>query len=237
MTGGGSGIGEAVGRALVAEGAFVGLMARSRSACERIADELGRDRALPLSADVTDVAACEEAILALESRFGETSIVVNAAGISPIRRPAEQHDADTFASILRVNALGAHNVTRAAARSLQARGGAVVNVSSALGLIASPMLAGYGASKAALVHLTRTLAREWAQHGVRVNAVCPGYLETPLTASMLAVDRLRDEVLAQTPLGRLASLAEVVAPILFLLSDDASYVTGAALSIDGGMTA
>jgi NAD(P)-dependent dehydrogenase (short-subunit alcohol dehydrogenase family) len=110
-------------------------------------------------------------------------------------------------------------------------------VASTVGTIASPRLAGYGASKAALIQLTRTLAREWADRGVRVNAVCPGYVETELTEAMLAVDRLRNEVLAQTPIGRIATLEEVVAPALFLLSDEASYITGAALLVDGGIAA
>ena len=95
----------------------------------------------------------------------------------------------------------------------------------------------YGASKAGLVQLARTLAREWADRRVRVNALCPGYVETALTETMLAVEHLRAEVLAATPLGRLAELEEVVAPALFLASDEASYVTGAALVVDGGMAA
>ena len=116
-------------------------------------------------------------------------------------------------------------------------GGAVLMVASAEGAAASPRLAGYGASKAGLIHLTRTLGREWGARGVRVNAVCPGYVETEMTAAFLAVERLRDGVLAQTPLGRLGAMREVVAPALFLLSDEASYVTGAALLVDGGMAA
>jgi 3-oxoacyl-[acyl-carrier protein] reductase len=116
-------------------------------------------------------------------------------------------------------------------------GGAVVMVASAAGLVASPRIAGYGASKAGLVQLTRTLAREWADRGVRVNAVAPGYVETALTEKMLAVEHLRDEILAQTPLGRLGTHEEVAAAVLFLASDEASYVTGTTLAVDGGMSA
>jgi NAD(P)-dependent dehydrogenase (short-subunit alcohol dehydrogenase family) len=110
-------------------------------------------------------------------------------------------------------------------------------LSSVLGAMASPRLAGYGASKGGLVQLTRTLAREWAERGVRVNALCPGYVETDLTAPLLGVDRLREEVVRDTPLGRIATVEEIVAPALFLASDDASYVTGATLLVDGGMAA
>ena len=110
-------------------------------------------------------------------------------------------------------------------------------VASVTGTMASPRLAGYGASKAALIQLTRTLAREWADRGVRVNAICPGYAETEMTQAMLAVERHRADVIAQTPLGRLATLEEIVSPALFLASDEASYVTGAALVVDGGIAA
>jgi NAD(P)-dependent dehydrogenase (short-subunit alcohol dehydrogenase family) len=128
-------------------------------------------------------------------------------------------------------------MTRACAPALLERGGSVVMVASATGLEASPRLAGYGASKAGLVQLTRTLAREWADRGVRVNAVCPGYVETDLSRDLLASERWREQILAETPLGRVGTLEEIVAPALFLASDEASYVTGAVLAVDGGMTA
>jgi NAD(P)-dependent dehydrogenase (short-subunit alcohol dehydrogenase family) len=128
-------------------------------------------------------------------------------------------------------------MTQAVAPALLDRGGCVVNVASVLGVAASPRLAGYGASKAGLVQLTRTLAREWADRRVRVNALCPGYVETEMTAPLLAHDHLREQIVSATPLGRLATIDEVVAPALFLASDEASYITGAALYVDGGMAA
>ena len=102
-------------------------------------------------------------------------------------------------------------------------------------MAASPLLSAYGASKAALIQLTRTLAREWAQRGVRVNALCPGYVETDLTAKMLGSQPIRESILEQTPMRRLAEMHEVVEPALFLASDHASYITGAALLVDGGL--
>lgn len=237
VTGGGRGIGRAVAQALAAEGARVGVLARTRAQCEEVAAELGGDRAIALEADVTDLEACRQAVSELSKRFGAVTTIVHAAGISPVRQRAELHDPDAFEEIVRVNVVGAHRVAQATATSLLEHGGAIVNVASVLGTVASPRLAGYGASKAALLHLTRTLAREWADRGVRVNAVCPGYTETEMTTAMLAVDHIRAEILSQTPLGRLATMDEVVAPVLFLLSDEASYITGAALLVDGGMTA
>jgi NAD(P)-dependent dehydrogenase (short-subunit alcohol dehydrogenase family) len=154
-----------------------------------------------------------------------------------VRQRAELHDVDAWRKMLDINLTGAYLTTRAAAPSLLAGGGSVVMAASVAGIAASPRIAGYGVSKAGLVQLTRTLAREWAARGVRVNAICPGYVETEMTAPMLAVDHLRAEVLAATPLGRLATLEEVVAAALFLASDEASYITGAALLVDGGMAA
>jgi NAD(P)-dependent dehydrogenase (short-subunit alcohol dehydrogenase family) len=236
VTGGGRGIGRAIALALAAEGAAVGVAARTRWQCEEVAGEIG-DRGLAVELDVTDEEACARAVAEVTSHLGEPTILINAAGISPVRQRAELHNVDAFRQIVDVNLTGAYLVTRAAAPALLQSGGAVVMVASVTGAIGSPRLAGYGASKAALIQLTRTLAREWADRGVRVNAICPGYVETELTEAMLAVERLRAEVLAETPLGRLAKLEEIIAPALFLASDEASYVTGAALLVDGGIAA
>jgi 3-oxoacyl-[acyl-carrier protein] reductase len=208
--------------------------ARSREQVESVAAQIG---GVAISADVSREADCERAVAEVTERLGPLDVVVNAAGISPVRQRAEVHDADAFRRLLDVNLTGSYLVTRAAAPALLERGGSVVMVASVTGVHGSPRLAGYGASKAGLVQLTRTLAREWADRGVRVNAVCPGYVETELTGEMLAVERIRDEILGATPLARLATLEEVVAPALFLASDEASYITGASLLVDGGMAA
>jgi gluconate 5-dehydrogenase len=236
VTGGGRGIGRAIALALAAEGGSVGVVARSLSQCEAVAGEIG-ERGLAIGADVRDWDACERAIAAVAEEFGGLTVLVNAAGVSPVRERAEVHDLGAWREVVETNLTGAFLITRAAAPALLASGGAVVNVASVAGLRSSPRIAAYGAAKAGLVQLTRTLAREWADRGVRVNAVCPGYVETELTEAMLAVPHLREAVLRETPLGRLGEVEEVVAPALFLASDDASYITGAALPVDGGIAA
>jgi NAD(P)-dependent dehydrogenase (short-subunit alcohol dehydrogenase family) len=236
VTGGGRGIGRAVALALAAEGAAVGVAARTRSQCSEVAAEIG-EKGHAIELDVSDASACERTVAELSERLGPPSVLVNAAGISPVRQRAEVHDVDAFKRMMEVNVTGAFLMTRAAAPTLLAGGGAVVMIASVTGLRSSPRLAGYGASKAALVQLTRTLAREWADRGVRVNAVCPGYVETDMSSALLAVPHLREAILAETPLGRLATIEEVVAPTLFLASDEASYITGAALTVDGGISA
>lgn len=236
VTGGGRGIGRAVALALAAEGASVAVCARTAGQVEGVAGEIG-ERALAVVLDVTDQASCERAVAEVTARLGPPSVLVNAAGISPVRQRAEEHAVDAWRDILDVNLTGSFLMTRAAAPALLERGGAVVMISSVTGRIASPRLAAYGASKAGLTHLTRTLAREWAWRGVRVNAVSPGYVETELTGAMLAVERLREAVVAETPLGRVATVEEIVPAVLFLVSDEASYITGAELLVDGGMAA
>ena len=236
VTGAGRGIGRAVALALAAEGAAVAVAARTPEQVGAVAAEIG-ERALPLALDVTDAEACERALAEVAERLGRPSVVVAAAGISPVLQRAERHDPETWRAIVDVNLTGAFLVTRAAAPYLLDGGGSVVMVSSAEGIGGSPRLAAYGASKAGLSQLARTLAREWADRGVRVNSVSPGYVETAMTAAMLEVERLRADVLARTPLRRIATVDEIAPAVLFLASDEASYVTGADLRVDGGLAA
>ena len=236
VTGGGRGIGRAIALALAAEGASVGVLARSREQCEAVAVQIG-EQALALPGDVCDAESVGRILAELRARFGPVSVLVNAAGISPVRGPAERQDIERFATIVDVNLVGAFTMMHAASGQLGEGGGAIVNVASALGVAASPLLSAYGASKAGLIQLTRTLAREWAPRGVRVNALCPGYVETEMTARMLANGPVLESILEQTPMRRLAEMDEIVAPALFLASDAASYVTGAALLVDGGFAA
>ncbi len=233
VTGGGRGIGRAVAVGLAREGAQVAVLARTQRECQEVAAAIG---GLAVPGDVTDADACERAVAAVLERFGRLDVLVNAAGISPVRRRAEAHDVDSFAQIVDVNLVSAFRMTHAAAPALLDGGGAVVMIASVYGLVGSPRLAGYGASKGGLVQLTRTLAREWGPSDVRVNALCPGFVETDLSLPMLSKEPLRDEIERQTALGRIATMEEVVEPALFLASDDARYVTGHALLVDGGMT-
>jgi NAD(P)-dependent dehydrogenase (short-subunit alcohol dehydrogenase family) len=236
VTGGGRGIGRAVALALAGEGGAVAVVSRTARECEDVAREIG-ERGTAIATDVTDFSACEGMAESLRQRLGPPEVVVHAAGISPVRQRAERHDPVAFRQIVDVNLIGAFNVVRAVAADLLETQARVVLVSSTVGLTASPRLAGYGASKAALVQLVRTLAREWADRGVRVNAVCPGYVLTALTERMFEVEHIREEIISHIPCGRLGTLEEVVEPVLFLASDAAAYVTGVALPVDGGMAA
>ncbi len=246
VTGAGRGIGRAIATALAAKGHPVALVARSREEVQSTAKILnataGREIALPLPADVTDRLAVEDACRQAESRLGPVGILVNAAGIAE-SAPYEKTDDALIRRHLEVNLMGAHHAISSLYPAMAARGeGSILNVASVAGLEGFAYVSAYTASKHALVGLTRALAMEAAPKGVRVNALCPGYVDTPMIEK--AVERIvgttgRSREEARETLGRmnrggwLLRPEEVAAAALWLLSDRARDVTGQAIVVDG----
>ena len=238
VTGGASGIGLATARRLRDEGAAIVLLDRDEEGLPRAGDEVGAPIVL---ADLGDEEAVVEGVAdAGQTLGGPVDVLVNAAGIYRIS-PALDLAVEEWDEVLAVNLRGSFLAAREVARVLRraGRGGAVVNVASIAALVADAEepAAHYDASKAGVLLLTKQLAVEWAPLGIRVNAVCPGVIRTPmlrLTDDPAAARRYLD---ARVPLHRLGEPEEVAAAIAFLASDDASYVTGAALAVDGGVTA
>jgi 3-oxoacyl-[acyl-carrier protein] reductase len=235
VTGASRGIGAAVARALAAEGWPVGVNFRSdREGAERVAAEieLAGGRALAVQADVADAAATDGMFEALEQAFGPVLVLVNNAG-TRADMLAPQLDDEAWQRVIDTNLSGAFRVTRRAlGPMIRNRFGRVVNVASIVGGVkGNAGQANYAASKAGLVALTRSVAAEVGRRSITVNAVAPGLVETDFIAGV------GDDVLALVPARRAGTPDEVAACVRFLASEDASYVNGATLTVDGGLTA
>lgn len=240
VTGAAHGIGFAAAEALAQAGAEVCLTdiaADVTVASQRL--RAAGHRATSAQLDVTDDRAARELIDEIAGRTGRFDLLVNNAGIAA-RSPSESYDRAIWERVVSVNLTGAFLMAQAAARvMLPRRSGCIVNVSSIMGLVGNALYPNpaYHATKGALVNLTRALAVEWAPHQVRVNAVAPCFVATPLTQKLLSDPSMKAQIVARTPLGRLAEPGEVAAAIVFLASPAAAMVTGHVLAIDGGWLA
>jgi NAD(P)-dependent dehydrogenase (short-subunit alcohol dehydrogenase family) len=238
VTGGGSGIGRATARRLRDAGADVVLVDRDEAAVAAAAEELD---AHAVVCDVADETAVIAAAAAARERLGRPAdALVNAAGIYRFA-PLLEIGADAWDELQAINLRGTFLMAREVARQLigAGAGGAIVNLSSiaALGGSRDEPDGHYGASKAAIVQLTRQMAVEWGPHGIRANAICPGMIRTPMLRITDDPEVAARFLAESVPLGRFGEADDVAALACFLLSDDASYVTGAAVPIDGGVTA
>lgn len=242
VTGAGRGIGRATALALARAGARVVVVSRTRSQLDEVVRCISDDggQAVALDADLSDVAALDPLLETAQGLWSGTGIdiLVNNAAISPYVKGFEEMTTQEWRHLLDVNLDGPFELTRRIGGKMLDRGkGVVVNVTSLAGSRGLAKLSAYTASKSALEGLTRTLGVEWAQRGVRVNAVAPGYTATEMTAELHQREHLRTAIEHRTPVGRFARPEEIAWPIVFLASDAASYITGATLFVDGGWTA
>jgi NAD(P)-dependent dehydrogenase (short-subunit alcohol dehydrogenase family) len=237
VTGAASGIGKAIAKAIAASGASVGLVDLTEQATEDTASELeeAQGRSVSIAADVTDLQQLRAAVHRTESAFGPLTLGVNSAGIANAAA-AETMSEEQWQRVYDVDVTGVFLSCQAEAEAMLGHGrGAIVNISSMSGTIVNRGLqqVHYNSAKAAVSHLTRSLAMEWVDRGVRVNAVSPGYTATPMNTRPEMVDlvaRFSQEI----PMGRYAEPEEIAGPVVFLLSPAASYCTGVDLLVDGG---
>lgn len=221
VTGGGSGIGAATADLLRRGGATVAIV-----------DLGGAD---PI--DVTDRAALDRLALEVERAHGRLDVLVNAAGVLTPNLPADELPPDDFVRAYEVNVLGTVNACQAFFPLLRAGRGAIVNVASQAALVSLPQQAAYTAAKAAVAALTRSLAIDWAEHGIRANAVAPGFTLTPMTEAFFENDVFTKAATGRIPLGRILAADEIAGAIVFLASPFARAITGVTLPVDGGWTA
>ena len=236
VTGAGSGIGAATARRFAQDGASVVLNGRTREKLERVTAGLESDRVLVQTGDVSDQGDAEALIAAAVERFGRLDILVNNAGVVPTGPLLEASVAD-WRKVMAIDVDGVFFCTRAALPHLIRSGGNIVNVSSVSGLGGDWNMSFYNAAKGAVSNFTRSLALELGERGVRVNAVNPGLTFTDLTEDMKGDAGLMKRFAERIPLGRGAEPDEVADVIAFLASEDARYVTGVNLPVDGGLTA
>ena len=234
VTGASSGLGERFARVLDGAGARAVLTARRSDRLEALAHELTDPLCLP--GDLTDPSHRQALVDTIEERYGRLDVLINNAG-SCDAGPLEEQTLEELTSVIELNLVATIDLCRLAAPLLfRAPSPSVVNIASVFGVVASrPAMAAYNATKGALVNFTRHLAAQWGPRGVRVNALAPGYFPTELTG-MLTDEGLAASIRDRTLLGRPPTMAEIDGPLLFLVSDASSYVTGHTLLVDGGWT-
>jgi len=236
VTGAGRGIGHAIALRFAREGARVASVSRSEENAKRTADEINAlraDAAKAYALDVADHATTQKVAAQILQDFGRVDVLVNNAGVTrdalSMRMSVEDWD-----TVLNTNLKGAFNVCQAVMRSMtKQRSGRIINISSVSGLMGNAGQANYAASKAGLIGLTKTLARELASRGITVNAVAPGFIVTDMTSGLS--EEVKQNLMSRIPLAKLGQPDDIAAAVAFLASSEANYITGQVLTVDGGM--
>ena len=233
VTGATGGIGAAIAKALHKAGATVAISGTRAQVLEELKAELGGERVHVLACNLSDPAAVEKLVPAAEAAMGGLDILVNNAGITRDGLAMRMKDED-WSAVIDVNLTASFRLARAAMRGMmKKRWGRIVNITSVVGVTGNPGQANYVASKAGVIGLTKSLAQELAARSVTVNAVAPGFIATPMTDVLN--DKQKESILGRVPAGKLGSPEDIAAAVLYLASEEAGYVTGQTLHVNGGM--
>jgi NAD(P)-dependent dehydrogenase (short-subunit alcohol dehydrogenase family) len=237
VTGASRGIGESIARAFAANGAKVVLASRKIEGVTAVAESIGAD-AVAVAAHTGREEDCKKIVSTAVEKLGKVDVLVNNAATNPYFGPFLDADMGAWDKTFEVNLKGYYWMTREVTKHLLARQapGSIINMASVAGIVASPLQGIYAMTKAAVISMTKTFAYELAASKIRVNAIAPGFVDTRFAAAVLKNDVLLEEVLKITPMKRYAQPDEIAGAALYLASDSASYLTGQALVIDGGMT-
>jgi NAD(P)-dependent dehydrogenase (short-subunit alcohol dehydrogenase family) len=237
VTGASRGIGEAIARELARAGAKVVVASRKIDGVTAVAESIG-EAAFAVAAHTGKEADCQRLVQASIEKFGKVDVLVNNAATNPYFGPMLGIDEAAWDKTFEVNLKGYFWMIRGVVQHLTSRSapGSIINVASVAGIEAAPLQGLYGATKAAILSMTKTLAFELASSNIRVNAVCPGLIDTKFASAIVQNDDLVREVMKKTPLGRVGRPEEVAGGVLYLASDAANFFTGQSLVIDGGMT-
>ncbi len=243
ITGAGQGLGEATARQFADEGALVAVLDYNKSAAEQVSSSIRQasGESIAIHADVSDAEAMKQAIELVNSHFGSFDILINNAAVQ-IMGPLHECEEVDFYKMIDVNIKGLFlGCKYALPIMMKQRSGVVLSVSSVLGTVGDPNLSIYGATKGAIIALTKSMAVAYGPHGIRVNCVCPGDIQTPMVQQFFDFqpnpDKARNEVYCHYSLRRIAEPAEVAKTLVFLASSDASFISGSHLFVDGGLTA
>ena len=237
VTGSSSGIGEGIARRFAAEGANVTLNARSRDDLEKVAADLDEGRTLIVDGDVSEPGFARRIVDETIDRFGGLDVLCNNAGVATTTPFAEADDAKDIDRVIDINVKGTMYLSRAAYEPLKASGGCIVNTSSVSGIGGDFAMAIYDASKGAITQLTRALALEWGRDGIRVNAVNPSLVRSEMTEGLQDQAELVEAFKRRLAIARLGEPEDVAGAVAFLASEDASWITGVNLPVDGGVSA
>jgi len=241
VSGGATGIGFGMSEALAEAGATVAICSRRLEVCQKAADDISQTagaRLFPFRCDISNAQDVENVVRETTSKLGKIDILVNCAGIGGSEKPIVKMEEPDWDSVINVNLKGAYSLAREVAKGMIERkeGGRVINVASIGGLAGIPNMSAYCVSKAGLIQLTKVMALEWVRHNILVNALLPGYIETPMNTEFFASDAGQKVIKANVPMRRLGQVSEIKGLTILMASPASSFMTGASLVVDGGYT-